>query len=63
MDLKEMYDEIGGNYNEAKSRLMNDALIEKFALKYEADGTFEELKQAVLEKIAISPVHPILSSL
>lgn len=50
MDLKEMYDEIGGNYNEAKSRLMNDALIEKFALKYEADGTFEELKQAVSEK-------------
>lgn len=49
MDLKEMYDEIGGNYNEAKSRLMNDALIEKFVLKYEADGTFEELKQAVSE--------------
>ena len=33
MDLKEMYDEIGGNYNEAKSRLMNNALIEKFARK------------------------------
>ena len=49
MDLKEMYEEIGGNYTEAKSRLMNDALIEKFALKYETDDTFEELKQAVLE--------------
>lgn len=47
MDLKEMYEKIGGNYNEAKSRLMNDALIEKFALKYEEDGTFAELKEAV----------------
>lgn len=34
MDIKKFYEEIGGNYEEALSRLMNDSLIERFVLKF-----------------------------
>lgn len=39
MNVKLFYEEIGGDYSEALSRLINDALIEKFLLKFK-DGNY-----------------------
>lgn len=47
MTVKELYDEIGGNYGNALSRLMNDRLIGKFVLKFLQDGSFAKLSEAV----------------
>lgn len=47
MTLRELYDNIGGNYDDALSRLMNDRLIEKFIRKYPQDGSYAELIDAV----------------
>ena len=38
MTVEELYAEIGGDYQEAKGRLANDALIKRFVLKF-ADDT------------------------
>lgn len=47
MNIKKFYEEIGGDYNEALTRLMNDALIEKFVLKFKETQSIEPLKQAI----------------
>ena len=46
MTIKELYDNIGGSYEDALSRLMNDRLIDKFIRKYPQDGSFSELIEA-----------------
>lgn len=45
--IKDFYDKIGGSYEDAKSRLMTDRIIEKFVLKFPADPTYKELSEAV----------------
>ena len=47
MTVKECYEMLGGNYEEAKSRLMSDKLITKFIIKFLADPTMEQLRDAV----------------
>ena len=47
MTVKEFYAAIGGNYNDALQRLMNDALIHRFLMKFPADKSFEQLKTAL----------------
>lgn len=47
MDIKQFYEEIGGNYEEALSRLMMDSLIEKFVLKFKETQKIDDLKAAV----------------
>ena len=47
MTVQEFYTAIGGNYNEAKSRLMTDALILKFVSKFPADPNFALLEKAL----------------
>ena len=47
MTVKECYAALHGNYNEAKSRLMSDRLIEKFMLKFPADNSMDILRDAV----------------
>lgn len=34
MTIEELYEKVGGNYAEAKTRLMNDALIRRFLTKF-----------------------------
>ena len=46
MTLRECYAQMGGEYNEAVSRLMNDKLIEKFIQKFLLDPSFSEIKDA-----------------
>lgn len=48
MTVKELYDNICGNYQEALGRLMKDALIQRFVLKFLQDPSFEQL----VEKMA-----------
>ena len=47
MTVKEFYAAIGGNYNDALQRLMNDALVYRFLMKFPADKSFEQLKTAL----------------
>lgn len=50
MNLKELYEQIGGNYQETISRLPSETMVKKFVIKYAADPTFGELKKALEEK-------------
>lgn len=47
MTIEELYTALHGNYSEAKMRLLNDTLIEKFLKKFLNDETMKELLQAV----------------
>ena len=47
MVLKKFYEQIGGGYERALSRFPNEQMLEKFVLKYKADPTCTQLKQAV----------------
>lgn len=47
MNVKEFYIKIGGNYDEALSRLMNDSLIEKFVLKFANSDYISGVKNAI----------------
>ena len=49
MSEKEFYEKIGGDYEEALSRLMRDSLIRKFVLKFPDDQNFAALKEALGE--------------
>lgn len=47
MDLKEMYIEIGGSYEDVSSRLPSDALIQRFVLKFLDDKSYAQLCDAM----------------
>lgn len=49
MDIKELYEKIGGNYESALSRLIKESFVEKFALMYLKDTSFLDLSKAVSE--------------
>ena len=46
---QEFYEMIGGDYQDAQSRLMRASLIRKFVLKFPDDQNFAALKQAIGE--------------
>ena len=50
MDLKELYDQIGGNYQETISRLPSEPMVKKFVLKYPGDPSFNQLKDALADQ-------------
>lgn len=50
MVIKDVYDSLGGSYETALSRLMNDRLIEKFALKFVNDPSYASLEDAMEKK-------------
>lgn len=43
MTTKECYDQIGGNYDEAMSRLMKDERVAKFVIMFLRDPSYEGL--------------------
>lgn len=47
MNLEELYKSLHGDYAEAKARLMSDGLIEKFVLKFLADPSMQQLRDAI----------------
>jgi len=50
MTIQECYEAFHGNYSDAKTRLMNDRLIERFLLKFPADESFPKLLEAIAAK-------------
>lgn len=50
MTVKECYDRIGGSYEEAKARLLDDARIAKFLGIFLRDQSFETIAQALENK-------------
>ena len=46
MTVKELYEEINGNYEEVLARLMNDKLVTRFAIKYIDDPSYESFVKA-----------------
>ena len=50
MQLQECYGIFGGSYQDVKSRLMNDALIQRLVVKFPDDMSFEGLSQAMERK-------------
>ncbi len=49
MTLEQCYQNMGGDYADAVSRLGSAAMVERFALRYLKDATMEQLRMAVLE--------------
>lgn len=47
MTLEECYEKLHGSYAEAKTRLMNDRLVDKFLRRFPTDPTMQELKAHV----------------
>ena len=47
MTLKECYDRMHGNFDDAKSRLMMESMVERFMFKFLEDGTMNALGAAV----------------
>lgn len=47
MTIEECYSRLHGNYAEAKTRLMNDKLIERFILKFPSDPSMEALGEMI----------------
>ena len=50
MTMQECYKAIGGNYEAVLGRLHNEALIQRFTLKFLEDQSYLELKQALENK-------------
>ena len=47
MTLKEFYEQIDGSYEDTLHRLTSEALVHRFVLKYPADPSFAQLREAV----------------
>lgn len=47
MTLEECYNKLHGDYNDVKSRLMNDKLIERIILKFPGDPSMQTLRDKI----------------
>lgn len=47
MTVQELYESIEGDYNEVRSRLINDSLVTRFVKKFPSDPSMHELLEAV----------------
>lgn len=62
MTIEECYNNLHGDYTEAKNRLMNDKLIDRFILKFPNDpsmGTLQEMVEAGDNVAAFRAVHTL----
>lgn len=50
MTIEECYQKMGANYQDVIKRLPSVSMIEKFALKFREDTSFQELETALNEK-------------
>lgn len=49
MSVKEFYENIGGNYLDAQTRLFNDDLIKKFVIKFTEHDYLKDLENSISE--------------
>ncbi len=47
MTIKELYNGIGGDYEDVVDRFMKEELVKKFVFKFPMDNTFEGLRDAL----------------
>ncbi len=47
MSIKDAYDKLGADYDDVLHRLMNDALVSRFAAKFLEEESFEKLRAAL----------------
>ena len=62
MDAKKFYELIGGDYNDALSRLMNDQLINKFVDKFFLNQKVDLLENSLKNKdyeVAFREIHTL----
>lgn len=52
MKIRECYEQMGADYDNVLSRLGSDAMVERFALKFLQEKTFDNLKVAIEKKDA-----------
>ena len=52
MTVRECYEELGCDFDKVLSRLVSEALVKKFALKFLDDPSFGQLKTALADKDA-----------
>ena len=50
MNIKECYDSIGADFEDVLGRFGSEKLIERFALKFLDDDSYNNLKEALAEK-------------
>ena len=50
MSLKSCYEALGGNYDEARGRLMSERIMQKFVLKFLDEGSYDLLMSALEAK-------------
>lgn len=50
MQLEQCYESFGGNYQDVRSRLMKEELIQRLVIKFLADTSYEKLAAAMEEK-------------
>ena len=49
MELKEVYEKIGGDYDDVVRRLMGEKLVRKFLLKFRDDKSYADLERTLSE--------------
>ena len=62
MELEQCYESFGGSYQDVKSRLMKDELIQRLVIKFLADTSYERLAEAMEQKNfcdAVRAVHTL----
>lgn len=62
MTIEECYIKMGANYQDVIKRLPSVSMIEKFALKFREDTSFQELEKALNDKqveIAFRAAHTL----
>ena len=52
MTIRECYEELGSDFDKVLSRLVSEALVKKFALKFLDDPSFGQLETALADKDA-----------
>ena len=50
MDVRACYEEMGSNFDEVLSRLGSEQMVQRFALKFLNDKSYETLQEALREK-------------
>ncbi|MGN0505710.1 MAG: Hpt domain-containing protein [Lachnospiraceae bacterium] len=50
MNLEECYESFGGSYQDVKSRLVRDTMIQRLVIKFLADTSYEKLSEAMTRK-------------
>ena len=67
MELKEVYEKIGGDYDDVVRRLMGEKLVRKFLLKFLDDKSYADLErtlsEGVCQNLSLTSLYQVSSQL